>query len=187
MGTGQSRTWIKCILDRYEEPLLRYALRFTRDSEKARDVVQETFLRLCKERLQNDMADHLAAWLFTVCKNIAIDGCRKEQRMTTVSSENLQHPLVSGAEPGSLAEQQEEAGRLIEHLNQLPETEREVIRLKFEQGLTYREISQVTNHSVSYVGVLLHQGIKKLRQQYAPELAETTTRPQIPVPTKPGH
>src|SRR5262245_43068935 len=72
--------WIRAALYRHEGPLLRYASRFLKDADQARDVVQETFLRLCREdRARID--GHLSPWLFTVCRNLALDVLKKERRM----------------------------------------------------------------------------------------------------------
>jgi RNA polymerase sigma-70 factor (ECF subfamily) len=47
----------------------------------------------------------------------------------------------------------------------LPENQQEVIRLKFQDGLSYREISGVTGLTVSNVGFLIHTGVKMVRQR----------------------
>jgi len=52
-------------------------------------------------------------------------------------------------------------------LETLPELQREALRLKLQAGLSYKEIADVLDKSVSHVGVLIHQAIKKLRQQMA--------------------
>jgi RNA polymerase sigma-70 factor (ECF subfamily) len=50
-------------------------------------------------------------------------------------------------------------------LETLPPNQREVIRLKFQNGFSYREISRISGHSVSNVGFLIHTGMKTLRQR----------------------
>ena len=55
-------------LERYEAPLVGYATHILGDVEHARDVVQDTFLKLCREG-PGKVRDHLAQWLFTVCRN----------------------------------------------------------------------------------------------------------------------
>src|SRR5215218_9775445 len=72
--------WVRQAVARFERPLVRYALHITGDAERARDVVQETFLRLC-DRDRHDVSPHLAEWLYTVCRNLAIDVRRKERRV----------------------------------------------------------------------------------------------------------
>ncbi len=52
-------------------------------------------------------------------------------------------------------------------MESLPPKQQEVLRLKFQQGLTYREISQVTQESIGNVGWLLHKGLKSLKERLA--------------------
>ena len=68
-------------------------------------------------------------------------------------------------DPASAAELQEDAHRANAALDRLPENQQEVIRLKIEHGLKYREIAEVTGLSISNVGFLLHQGLHTLRRQ----------------------
>src|SRR2546425_13261338 len=72
--------WVKAAVDRYAGPLTRYAVLITGDLEQAREVVQDTFVRLCAEK-PSRVNSHLAQWLFTVCRNRALDVQRKENRM----------------------------------------------------------------------------------------------------------
>src|SRR5258707_8771563 len=65
------------ILQRFEIPLLQYATRITSDRERARDVVQETFIKFQRNG-SLDREDKAATWLFTVCRNRALNVCRKE-------------------------------------------------------------------------------------------------------------
>jgi RNA polymerase sigma-70 factor (ECF subfamily) len=157
---------------RYERPLQLYASRVLGDSEAARDVVQDTFLKLCA----SDFAavnGHLAEWLFTVCRNRALDVVRKEHRMTQLRDEQVVRCL--SPEPGPLAVtvRQDLCGKVLELLEALPVNQREVVRLKFQNGFSYQEISRISGHSVSNVGYLIHAGIKALRLQlFAGQTAE---------------
>ncbi len=155
------------LLERFEGPLVRYAARITGDLERARDVVQETFLTLHQETANGTglvaANGHLAAWLFTVCRRKALDIRRKEQRMTTLTAEQADRCVTSDEPPGEL-EQRETTGQLLELLNTLSEQQQEVVRLKFQNGLSYREIGEVTGLTVTNVGYILHTSIKKLRE-----------------------
>lgn len=66
--------WIGAILEKHEGPLTRYAARITGDLDRARDAVQETFLRLCSED-PAEVDGHLAQWLYTVCRSRALGAC----------------------------------------------------------------------------------------------------------------
>lgn len=165
-GHAASVEWIRSVLDRYEGPLIRYAHRITRDAERARDVVQETFLRLCKQD-RAELDGHLAEWLFTVCRNKALDVQRKERRMGTVTEMELGQSESIDSNPSQVAEQRDSAEHVLGLVGGLPDNQQEVIRLKFQNGLSYRAISEITGLSTSNVGYLIHQGISSLRKSVA--------------------
>ncbi len=169
-------TALSALLARYERPLVRYAQSVTGDVESARDVVQETFIKLARGEMRDgtspgDEARHTEAWLFTVTRNRALDHHRKFSRIIPMP---LPEDRPSG-EPGPAAilEQHESANSLFALLDALSPNQREVIRLKFQNDLSYREIADITQLSVTNVGFLLHTGLKKLREllreQPAPE------------------
>jgi RNA polymerase sigma factor (sigma-70 family) len=131
-------------------------------------VVQDTFLKLCsapREKVQG----HLAAWLFTVCRNRARDVRRKENRMGTVEPKELESRESPTPSPSAELEKRESLSRILEALASLPENQREVLRLKFQNDLSYREISEITALSVSNVGFLIHTGLRALRERLREE------------------
>jgi RNA polymerase sigma factor (sigma-70 family) len=154
--------FIKRALEQYESPLIRYALRLTGNLDRARDVVQDTFLKLCRQ--QPDSFDgNLARWLFTVCRNGAFDLQRKERRMTTAAALTEQ-PSTLQQSPEATVIARDSADKVFRMLDQLPENQQEVVRLKFQNEMTYQEIADVTGLSVSNVGFLLHTALKRLRE-----------------------
>jgi RNA polymerase sigma-70 factor (ECF subfamily) len=62
-------------------------------------------------------------------------------------------------------EQHDAADRIYKLLATLPENQQEVVRLKFQNGLSYKEISGITKLSVTYVGYLLHTALRTLREE----------------------
>jgi len=166
-GHAANVEWVRSVLDQYEGALIRYAQRITRDAERARDVVQETFLRLCKQD-RADLDGHLAEWLFTVCRNKALDVQRKECRMATVADTEMEFGQSESccSTPSQIAEQRDSAEHVIGLLGELPGNQQEVIRLKFQNGLSYRAISEITGLSTSNVGYLIHD-MKRSRLRLA--------------------
>jgi RNA polymerase sigma factor (sigma-70 family) len=148
--------WIVEVLDRYETQLVRYASWILGNTECAREVVQETFLRLCRED-RASISDHLAQWLFTVCRNLAFDVRKKEGRMTPLGD----------VEIGVAAdlEDKQTVSQIFQIVETLPKNQREVIYLKFQCDLSYKEISSVTKLSVSNVGFLIHTAVRAIRKQ----------------------
>ena len=161
------REWLREALCDHEAPLLRYAQRLVGSRETARDLVQETFVHLCEaDRAQ--VEGHLRPWLFTVCRNLAFDTRKKEKRMPLNTSQPLnERPASSGALPSAQVEAHRTASRITDALGGLPANQRDVVRLKFQDGLSYKEIAEVTGLSVSNVGYLLHHGLRALRVKLA--------------------
>jgi RNA polymerase sigma factor (sigma-70 family) len=161
--------WIVAALDKHETHLIRYAAWILGDIDRAREVVQETFLRLCKEQPVR-IGDHVAQWLFTVCRNLAFDIRKKENRMTPLTDpETL---AASYDRPGSSFDREQTMSQVLRLMDMLSKNQREVLRLKFQCDLSYKEISEITQLSVSNVGFLIHTAIKKLRKELLAKSAE---------------
>ena len=154
------------LLRRFELPLLQYATRILGDRDRARDVVQETFVEL--QRSSRRQLDHAPAkWLFTVCRNRALNVCRKEKRMTYLDEEILEKQESQDPAPNERIEREEASGFLLRIVATLPPRQQEVLQLKFQNDLSYQEISEITKLSVSHVGVLIHTALKTLRTRHA--------------------
>lgn len=158
-----SEQLVEHALSEYESPLIGYAVGIVHDRERARDVVQDTFIRLYQQDVEK-VKTGLKSWLFTVCRNRALDILRKEKRMVVVDDEMFSREASAAPGPDAVTDQQERVGEVMGYMESLSENQRLVIRLKFEQGMSYREISEETGLSSGNVGFLLHNGLKKLRE-----------------------
>jgi len=167
MSRTPKSSWVADALEIHERPLIRYAKWLLGDLESARDVVQETFLRLCREDPAK-LEGHLAPWLFTVCRNLALDARKKAARMTSIEDEE-QFPVACDLDERHDARQA--LARIHDTLEKLPANQREVVYLKFQCDLSYKEISEITALSVSNVGFLLHTAVRAIRSHLS---AETT-------------
>lgn len=153
----------------YESPLVGYAMGFVKDLDRARDVVQDTFIRLCRQDIDK-VRDGLKSWLFTVCRNRALDVLRKESRMTTLDEENFGQLAGDAASPDDEAERSELLEQVLGYMDRLSDNQKTVILMKFRDGMSYQEISDATGLSGGNVGFLIHTGLKKLRQMLPPGL-----------------
>ncbi len=152
-------------LDRFERPLIRYALGIVGEINQARDVAQEVFIKLSQSLATLDR-ERLAPWLFTVCKNRALDHRRKLKRLVPMELEVLDREPSAQAGPAEVMEEKELSHALKRWIAQLPDKQREAVQLKFEAGLSYKEISETLKTSIGNVGTLIHLGVANLRQQW---------------------
>ena len=163
--TSTSAELVRRAVREFETPLTGYAAGITHDLDAARDVVQDTFLKLYT---QDDPArldgPGLKAWLFTVCRNRAFDWLRRRKRLVSLEVSPQEHVAASGPSPHDAAADSEETAEILRFFRRLPDNQAECLRLKFQNDLSYREIAGVTGLSVSNVGFLIHTGLKRLRQ-----------------------
>jgi RNA polymerase sigma-70 factor (ECF subfamily) len=164
---GSDPQVVRKAVEQFERPLLAYALRIVGDADRARDVVQETFARLCREPLGGaDVNGHLPQWLYTVCRNAALDARRKEKRTMPMLETAVAEAVPSNQpSPDESAEIKDSTSHALRLLSRLSNDQQEAIRLKFQHGMSYRQISAITGHSESNVGFLIHSGIKSIRSR----------------------
>jgi RNA polymerase sigma-70 factor (ECF subfamily) len=163
--SGVDAEFVRSAVRRFERPLVGYATHLLGgDAERARDVAQEAFFRLCSEPRER-VEPHLRQWLYAVCRNLAIDFRRKDRRMQLMGEADADAYMSGEPEPAETAEREDSSSRVLEALDTLSINQQEVVRLKFQHGLSYKQISEVTGLTVTNVGFLLHAALKALRQK----------------------
>jgi RNA polymerase sigma factor (sigma-70 family) len=156
-------SFIEQAMNAYESPLIGYATTLLHDTDLARDVVQDVFLRLCQQD-RAKVEENLKSWLFTVCRNRAFDVLRKNKRSEPM--DDIRWKKVAGPDlpPDEVIAQQERHARVLGYLGQLTANQRELVLLKFQQNLSYQEIEQITGLKPGNIGFLIHTALTKLRK-----------------------
>ena len=162
--------WLESVFDRLEGPLLAYCGRLVGgDFDRAQDCVQEAFLRLCKAS-RGQVESYVDAWLFKTCRNIAMDRHRQESHMVrSIHELAIDQIAPSELDPQLALAAKEQRESLEASIGRLPVLEKEAVLLRLGQGLSYKQIAEVMELSVSHVGVLLHQALGKLRATMNPD------------------
>lgn len=155
---------------------LLYRLTASRDA--AEDLLQETFLRMVRAIGAYEDRGRFEAWLFHIAANLARDHGRKERRRGNpqnlhAPAEGGEHetsspPLCVGSraeEPSSRLLRQEQAQRLSECLERLPEAEREILLLRHYAGLPFREIAELLGVPLGTALARAHRALARLREQ----------------------
>lgn len=168
--------WLRDAFQSHQKALVAYACRMLNgDLDRAEEAVQETFLRLCREQ-REEVDGHLRAWLFTVCRSRVIDMQRRENmRLATTASASEFEGFQMGRSgstrasssdlPETIVERGEAHALLARLIQGLPFQQRELLHLKVQGELTYREIAEATGLTVSNVGYHLHQAMLTLRAE----------------------
>jgi RNA polymerase sigma-70 factor (ECF subfamily) len=148
-----------------ESPLLSYALRLAGELALAEDLVQEAFMRL---HANFEQVREPRRWLYRTVHNLALNQQRQAGKIVPLHSAEDQGatPAVELPDPQPLPDEQiarwEGIGLVRLSLESMDERRRELIRLKFNEGLSYQQISARTGLTVSNVGYLLHHAIKEI-------------------------
>ena len=165
------------LYNRHKGPVYGFCLKMVLDEEMARDVLQETFLRVYenKDRLAN--AASFRTWLFTIARNLSLNHLRRRARTEPLHATSLGRTLPDeGALPGVRLEKSEQV-RLVNHfLRQLKPEYREVLVLREYQNLSYEEIATVTRTTLSSVKSRLFKARRKLARCLTPYLEEEERR-----------
>ena len=161
---------LRSAMSDFEIPLTKYAVSILGDLEQARDVVQDTFLKLYKQDPEK-VRKKVKSWLFTVCRNHCYDLIKRNRRTSNLEEDEISYFASIDDNPFqviSFLEGREEIDEKIKILysliEELPSRQREVMRLKFQANLSYKEIAETIGISSSNVGFVMHSALKKLRE-----------------------
>jgi RNA polymerase sigma-70 factor (ECF subfamily) len=169
--TNENAGFLEHIFAEQQAPLTRYAAKLLAgDVDRARDVVQDTFLKLMAQPAST-VEGHVIEWLFHVCRNRTLDVLRKENRMSRFEEGQMERIAVDQGRPGRALEESETRTAVLRLIERLPPNQQEVVRLKFQNGFSYKEISRITDLSVGNVGFLIHTAVARLRAEFAAQKA----------------
>ena len=135
----------------YGTGIYRFALSLLRDPHQAEDVLQETFVKLLNGKLRIPNLGKEKAWLFRVARNLCMDILRRR---------TLELEL-----PPLIAPTQGENWEFVELISPLPQSEQEILCLKFIGGFTHGEIAKITGTSLHAAKKRYERAIQKLREE----------------------
>jgi RNA polymerase sigma factor (sigma-70 family) len=163
---GVSELTLQTLFDTEETPLLRYAFALIGRRAVAEEIVQEVFLQL---HVHWGDVDSPRAWLFRSVRNRAYNYIRDNQReILKIDDGNVQSPNAEDETPEATLLRMEAIGALRQIVEELDETDRQLVKLKYFEGLKYRDISAQTGLSISNVGYRLHHILKELAGKLRP-------------------
>ncbi len=169
-GTAEA---FNILVDRYSERLMHYLYGFLGDTGRSQDLLQETFLRLFRNRHSYRPIAKLSTWLYTIAGNLARAEYRKRQskrrRMYSiqlVNRYNEEYELAIPDEslsPDRHTESTLQDKYIQEALDQIQPNFREVVVLRDIQQLAYKEIAEITGLPVGTVKSRINRGRTKLQ------------------------
>jgi len=143
----------------YANHVYRYAYWLTGDEDEAKDITSETFVRIWTAD-KPPRAESVKAYLFTISRNLYLQDLRKKKRLSTINDELVDNTIL----PDKNAEIISELKQVKIALQKLPEIDRTVVCMRAEEGMSYKEIAQITGLSISAIKVKIFRSRAKLNE-----------------------
>ena len=162
----------KSLVTNYKDLVYNTALGVVQNSEDAEDVAQEVFIQVFRSIDQFKGDARLSTWIYRITTTKALDHIRSRKRkkrfafITSLFGPNdeLVHDPVDFQHPGVALDRKEQAALLFQMINQLPDNQKVAFTLHKTEELSYQEIAEVMELSVSAVESLLFRARQNLRK-----------------------
>ena len=166
------------LVARWEAPLFRFVSRLVERPDDARDVCQETFLRILDKAEAFRDGARFSTWMYQIALNLCRDQTRRKRRWGRLviaprpgeaeTPRDHAAPVTTQTSPVAAFEDNERKGAVRNALSSLPREQREVLLLKEYEGLKFREIAEVLGVPESTVKSRMYAGLDALRVSLAP-------------------
>ncbi|MHC4822086.1 MAG: RNA polymerase sigma factor [Planctomycetota bacterium] len=159
------------LVARWEQPLHRFVYRMIPRNEDARDICQETFLRILRKADRFNRGSRFSTWMYQIALNLCRDQLRRRKRWGLLLAEDLEvndditpsRSDSSGPDPYRNTERRERTEAVMQALEQIPAVQREVLILKEFEGLKFKEIAEILDCPESTVKSRMYGGLSGLR------------------------
>jgi RNA polymerase sigma-70 factor, ECF subfamily len=161
LGSGNDRG-LEEIVKRYQRPLVGYISQIINDSERARDLAQETFIRIVRHAQGYRTTTRFATWLYHIARNIARDELRARKRRPELTSDEA----CKNEATESNRNQRELRETVTTILKRLSARDRNLLVMRDLKGLSYEEISGQTGMALGTVKSGLSRARNRFREHY---------------------
>ena len=160
------------LVSRWEQPLFRFVSRLLPRQDDARDICQETFLRVLKKADRFRQGSRFSTWMYQIALNLCRDRMRKRKRWSRLVMQKDELPeqpsghlavIPREHDPSHAVEQQQKNAAVHQALDQLPADQREVLILKEFEGMKFREIAAILDCPESTVKSRMYYGLSGVR------------------------
>jgi len=159
------------LLNRHQQRIYSYILRLVKDNDLANDFFQETFVKAIMNIKQGRYSGDgkFSAWITRIAHNLIIDHFRQEQTACTLSTDNAEADILNRREfsEGTIEDiiiDRQILSDVKSLVACLPNEQREIVDLRFYQGLSFKEIAERTGVSINTALGRMRYAILNLRR-----------------------
>ena len=166
MGS-QNQLYFNELYGRYANKIYGKCLSILKDVASAEDAAQEVFMKIFLRLASFNRKSKFSTWVYSITYNYCIDILRKQKRRFTISTEDQEIPEVSDNQEISDAEFLEmDLKRLAKALNEIPESDKAILLMKYQEGISIKELAEITKKSESAVKMKLKRAKSKVHKIY---------------------
>lgn len=163
MEQGPAKQTFLSVFDTYNDAIFRFSLVKTSNRELAEDLTQETFMRYWQMLSQGKEMTNTRSLLYTIANNLIIDWYRKKK---STSLDVLQETGFEPEQTGVLSADSEASfAEILETIKELDDSDREVLMLRFIEGLEPRDIAEILEVTANVVSVRINRALTKVQQK----------------------
>ena len=173
LGDGEDEA-LAVLVKRYQNDVFRFCLHYLKGVETAKEMTQETYLRIYAARERFDVDRKFKPWMLCIARNLCLNELKRKKtvRMETLESyasyarEDTGELLRSDQDgPMEVLMAKERKQALLRVLNELPDEAREVVVLRYFQGMSARDIAEIIGSTEGAVRTRMHRILKQLRDK----------------------
>lgn len=162
------------LVERYQNDVFRFSMHFLGDRETAKEITQEVFLRVFTARDRFDPTRVFYPWMLRIAKNMCLNALKRRKTVPMESLEGLEHrsdstldywPSPATAHPLESILTDERRKALLRTVYSLPPEPREVLVMRYLEGMSSPEIAEVLEITEGAVRTRLHRALAQLRER----------------------
>ncbi len=150
------------ILSFYEKAIYNYCLRILKNSHNAKDVTQETFIKVYTHRKLIDPEKNIKTWIFTIATNTTYDFLRSKKRKNEISLNTENETILSFEAYYPKEGLMSDVDKALEQINQ---EYKKILLLFYQQGFQYQEIAEILDMPINTVKTQISRGKEQLKDK----------------------
>ncbi|MBX3178988.1 MAG: RNA polymerase sigma factor [Candidatus Hydrogenedentes bacterium] len=164
---------LAALVERYQNDIFRFCLHYLKNVESAREMAQETFLRIYTARARFEVDRKFKPWMLCIARNLCLNELKRRKTVQIEALEDFAGAMRESRtgppeeNPYEILLAQERHRFLLGILDALPDDAREIVVLRYFQKLSAREIADIVNSTEGAVRTRLHRILKQMRDDYA--------------------
>lgn len=156
--------WFEKLYDTYADAIWRHFYHRLGDNERAKELMQEVFLKTWQYVMLGKTIEHEKAFLYRIAKNLFINEIRTDKKTTSLNI--LEDKGFDIEDEYNTPTTQAEHTELLDHLNMIKDTYRTVLVMRYIDDLPVKEIASILDENETNISMRIKRGIEALKQTY---------------------